>query len=166
MIMSCAEVSRLTPFPFPIWKTCTESIELEDYDGRTVLIEKGTKITLPIRALHSHPDYYPNAEQFDPGRFDRSFDTAKKLKEAGVFMPFGNGPRSCLGMSLYCSRCQTGHFYHANFIVNYRNQICNRIDESSSVYLGEEFRVDNQSYRRQYKPSPRGSILLWKQSNG
>lgn len=54
---------------------------------------------MPINALHLHPDFYPNADQFDPSRFDRSFDTAKKLKDAGVFLPFGNGPRSCLGRS-------------------------------------------------------------------
>lgn len=64
-----------------------------------MLIEKGTELTLPINALHLHPDYYPNAEQFDPSRFDRSFDSAKKLKDAGVFIPFGNGPRSCMGTS-------------------------------------------------------------------
>lgn len=61
------------------------------------MIEKGTKIILPINALHSHPDFYPNAHKFNPEHFDRSMDSAKKLKDAGVFMPFGNGPRMCLG---------------------------------------------------------------------
>lgn len=91
------ETTRLAPFPFPIWKTCTENIALEDYDGCPVMIQKGTKIILPINALHSHPDYYPNADQFDPDRFATHSDSAK-LKDAGVFMPFGNGPRSCLGI--------------------------------------------------------------------
>lgn len=55
------------------------------------------KIILPINALHSHPDYYANPEAFDPERFDERTGGAKRLKDAGVFSPFGNGPRQCLG---------------------------------------------------------------------
>lgn len=91
------ETLRLSPFPFPLWKTCTESVELTDYNGKTLLVEKGTKLILPINALHSHPDYYGNPEKFDPDRFDESKGGIKRLKDAGVFMPFGNGPRQCLG---------------------------------------------------------------------
>lgn len=88
----------MIPFPFAFSKTCTESIDLVDYDGHTVTIEKGTNVILPNDALHKHPDYYPNADQFDTERFDQNTESAKKLKEAGVFLPFGNGPRTCLGM--------------------------------------------------------------------
>lgn len=91
------ETLRLSPFPFPLWKTCTESVELTDYNGKTLLVEKGTKLILPINALHSHPDYYGNPEKFDPDRFNESKGGIKRLKDAGVFMPFGNGPRQCLG---------------------------------------------------------------------
>lgn len=87
----------MVPSPFPIWKTCTEPINLTDYDGRTVNIEKGVKIILPINAFHNHPDYYTNPEKFDPDRYDQSTGGVKRLKDAGVFMPFGNGPRQCLG---------------------------------------------------------------------
>lgn len=92
-----AETTRVSPFPFPIWKTCTESIDLTDFDGRIVHIEKGTKIILPVNALHIHPDFYANPNKFDPDRFDENTGGAKRLKDAGVFMPFGNGPRQCLG---------------------------------------------------------------------
>lgn len=91
------ETSRISPFPFPIWKTCTESIDLTDFDGQSVHIEKGVKIILPINALHNHPDFYKNPEKFDPDRFDESNGGVKKLKDAGVFLPFGNGARQCLG---------------------------------------------------------------------
>ncbi|XP_055306516.1 probable cytochrome P450 28a5 [Sitodiplosis mosellana] len=94
------ETTRISPFPFPIWKNCTESIDLEDFDGKIVHIEKGVKIILPINALHSHPDYYENPEKFVPERFDESTGGVKRLKDAGVFMPFGNGPRICLGLCI------------------------------------------------------------------
>lgn len=91
------ETTRLCPFPFAVWKTCTENIELSDLDGRNVLIEKGVKIILPLNALHAHPDFYANPEKFDPTRFDESTGGVKRLKDDGVFMPFGHGPRQCLG---------------------------------------------------------------------
>lgn len=91
------ETLRISPFPFPTWKTCTEDIELTDFDGRTLNVKKGFQITLPIHSLHNHPDFYENPEQFDPERFDESKGGVKRLKDAGVFMPFGNGPRQCLG---------------------------------------------------------------------
>lgn len=47
--------------------------------------------------MNSHPDFYENPERFDPERFDESNGGAKRLKDAGVFIPFGNGPRQCLG---------------------------------------------------------------------
>lgn len=92
------EATRISPFPFSICKNCTKSIELTDYDGKSVLIEEGTKIILPLNALHSHPDFYDNPEKFDPNRYDESTGGVKRLKDTGVFMSFGNGPRSCLGM--------------------------------------------------------------------
>ncbi|KAJ6638118.1 putative cytochrome P450 28a5 [Pseudolycoriella hygida] len=92
------KTTRVSPFPFPIWKTCTENIELTDLDGRVVLIEKGTKIILPTTAMHQHPDYYHDPDKFNPERFTTGAGDPKTLKDAGVFNPFGNGPRICMGM--------------------------------------------------------------------
>jgi len=78
-------------------KTCTENIELTDFDGRIVRIDKGTKIILPTTALHHHPDYFIDSDKFNPDRFNSS-TCAKTLKDAGVLTQFGNGPRICMGM--------------------------------------------------------------------
>lgn len=106
LIQFVLETSRQSPFPFPIWKTCTEDIRLTDFDGRSLLVEKGVEIILPINALHNHPDYYKDPEKFDPERFEASNSDVKTLKNAGVFMPFGNGPRSCLGNFLDFNRLE------------------------------------------------------------
>lgn len=129
------ETTRLAPFPFPIWKTCTESIVIEDYDGRPVTIEKGTKILLPINALHSHPDYYSNADQFDPEHFPLHSDSARKLKDAGVFMPFGNGPRSCLGIRYTTSSMKS---VLCTLVQNFEMSI-DKVDESVSPRNGALF---------------------------
>lgn len=95
--MFVLETTRLSPFPFPIWKNCTEEILLTDFNGKSLLVEKGVKIIIPVNALQTHPDFYTDPKKFDPERFDESKGGAKRLKDAGVYMPFGNGPRSCLG---------------------------------------------------------------------
>ena len=45
--------------------------------------------------LHRDPDVWPNPEKFDPERF-RS--PAKDCRHPYQFLPFGLGPRSCIGM--------------------------------------------------------------------
>lgn len=140
-----SEAMRIEPLQFPFAKICTESIELQDYDGHSVTIETGTKIILPMDALQKHPDFFPNADQFDTDRFDRNLDNAKKLKEAGVFLPFGNGPRSCLGKYLHsffiwrtistvCRRKFNG------FRIYCRYAICSYINKGCTLCVYEQFR--------------------------
>lgn len=97
--MDISETTRLEPAGIIGGKTCTESVQLEDDNGHIVTIEKGIKVIFPMDALHKHPEYFPEPEKFDPNRFDRNSDNAKKLNNAGVFIQFGIGPRSCLGNS-------------------------------------------------------------------
>lgn len=77
-------------------KTCTQSIELTDYDGKMVLIESGTSIQLPVYALHHDQRFYDAPNSFRPERFE--LHSANELKKRGQFLPFGDGPRVCLGM--------------------------------------------------------------------
>lgn len=75
---------------------CTEPIELDNYDGKAVKIEKGTVVQIPIYSIHNDPDLFPNPHTFDPDRFDGV--DMKALRDEGKFFPFGHGPRQCLGM--------------------------------------------------------------------
>lgn len=61
-------------------------------------IEKGTGILLPNYSLHHHVDYYPDSNVFRPERFAENSGGIKHFKDLGVFLPFGNGPRLCLGI--------------------------------------------------------------------
>lgn len=66
------------------------------YDGRSVLAE--TPLLIPSFALHRDEQFYPEPERFQPERLDAEFGGAKRFRDAGVFLPFGDGPRGCLGV--------------------------------------------------------------------
>jgi cytochrome P450 family 6 len=89
--MCVKEVLRKYPvLPFLDRKTVT------DYNipGTDVVIEKDTPVFIPILALHNDPRYFANPEVFDPERFSK---TNVNNIEHFVYMPFGEGPRNCIG---------------------------------------------------------------------
>jgi cytochrome P450 len=47
-----------------------------------------------IIGLHRRPDAFPDPERFDPERWDAARETPA-MRQA--FMPFGGGPRICIG---------------------------------------------------------------------
>ncbi|ENN80592.1 hypothetical protein YQE_02987, partial [Dendroctonus ponderosae] len=57
-------------------------------------IEKGTLIMATNMGIHYDPEYYPDPMRFDPERFT-SENMAKR--PFCSFVPFGEGPRSCVG---------------------------------------------------------------------
>ena len=67
----------------------------EDYDLNGIHITKGTEVQIPIYALHHDPDAWEDPEKFDPERFQ---GPAKDTQHAFQFLPFGAGPRNCIGM--------------------------------------------------------------------
>ncbi|XP_055326850.1 uncharacterized protein LOC129580438 [Sitodiplosis mosellana] len=57
-------------------------------------IEKGSNILFPIYGIHHDPKYFPNPSKFDPERFS---DEKKHNILPGTYVPFGLGPRNCIG---------------------------------------------------------------------
>jgi len=65
--------------------------------GTNVIIEKGTAILIPALGLQNDAKYYPEPEKFIPERFHA--DNLKSFEER-PYMPFGDGPRNCIGLRL------------------------------------------------------------------
>nr|XP_042124184.1 cytochrome P450 3A11-like isoform X4 [Peromyscus maniculatus bairdii] len=88
--MVLSETLRLYPITNRIFRTGKQ----DDKIGG-VFIPKGSLVMVPIYALHHDPEYWPEPEEFHPERFSKE---NKGNINPYVYLPFGNGPRNCLGM--------------------------------------------------------------------
>ena len=70
---------------------------LNDYPitGSKHVIRKGEQIMIPNDAIQNDEQYWKNPKQFDPDRFTAE-EVAKRPNFS--FIPFGEGPRNCIGM--------------------------------------------------------------------
>ncbi|KAH8403265.1 hypothetical protein KR222_009330 [Zaprionus bogoriensis] len=91
------ETIRMFPPGFISNRLCTESLELPNKQGKNFVVESGTTVLIPHYCLMMDEDHFPDPQQFQPERFMQP-DAAKMYRERGIFMPFGDGPRVCIGM--------------------------------------------------------------------
>lgn len=61
----------------------------------TLTLEKDTLVQVSTYALHHSPQYWPDPERFDPDRFSSE---RKHLIQPYTYLPFGLGPRNCIGL--------------------------------------------------------------------
>ncbi|XP_056644762.1 cytochrome P450 6k1-like [Diorhabda sublineata] len=75
-----------------------DRIPITDYkfNGTNFVVEKGTSVIIPFFALHRDENYYPNPDKYEPERFLNNNFNVDGLN----FIPFGEGPRACLGKRL------------------------------------------------------------------
>ena len=84
------EAQRLCPPVATVNRECDE-----DYDLNGIHIPAGAEVVIPVYALHHDPSAWEDPEKFDPERF-RGLN--KDARHAFQFLPFGAGPRNCIGM--------------------------------------------------------------------
>lgn len=89
---SFSETLRKYPPVLTLTRECEKDYHLP---GTNLTIQRGILTLIPVYGIHHDEDYYPNPERFDPERF--SEENKKKIPPF-AYMPFGEGPRICIGL--------------------------------------------------------------------
>jgi len=71
-------------------------IPLQDIDIGGLKVEAGRIVLVPIYAVHRHRKLWDDPDRFDPERFSPEREAAQVRYQ---YMPFGAGPRVCIGLS-------------------------------------------------------------------
>ena len=87
-----SEVLRLCGPAFVLLRECAEDTV---YKG--VRFPKGIDVNIPSYVLHRDPEVWENPLEFNPDNFSPE---AKQKRDPFSFLPFGTGPRQCMGMRL------------------------------------------------------------------
>ncbi|KAK9884799.1 hypothetical protein WA026_009027 [Henosepilachna vigintioctopunctata] len=88
------ETLRLYPISSVLSRTCTKDYKVP---GTNLLLKKGQKLYIPVMGIHYDEEFHPEPEKFDPERFSEAY---KGNITSSTFMPFGDGPRNCIGLRL------------------------------------------------------------------
>jgi cytochrome P450 len=83
------EAFRLYP---PFWMI--DRVAVSDDRVGDVVIPGGSTVIVYVYGAHHAPRYWQNPENFDPERFSKE---EMKLRTPFTFLPFGGGPRVCIG---------------------------------------------------------------------
>jgi cytochrome P450 len=92
------ESLRLYP---PAWILGRRALSADVIGGRQ--IPAGSVVAISPYLLHRHPEFWPDPDRFDPTRFAPE---SAAVRRPFSFLPFGGGPRVCIGRALAMTEAQ------------------------------------------------------------
>ncbi|KAM3608834.1 uncharacterized protein V6R79_005584 [Siganus canaliculatus] len=90
--MVISEALRLYPPGFRFAREISRDFVVNGH-----FLPKGATLEIPAGFLHYDPDHWPEPERFIPERFTPE---EKAHRHPFIYLPFGAGPRNCVGMRL------------------------------------------------------------------
>lgn len=85
------ETMRLYPPAYVLARRAAQDTKIGDY-----AVPAGSEVVIWLYFTHRDPRFYPDPERFDPERFGAEQEAGRPKQS---FLPFGAGPRACIGRS-------------------------------------------------------------------
>ncbi|KZC05576.1 Cytochrome P450 9e2, partial [Dufourea novaeangliae] len=90
------ESMRLHPAAIFLDRVCVKDFELPPAlpGEKPFTLKKGMNVWIPVHAIQTDPKHFEDPDKFNPERF---LQDGKRIASSGTFIPFGMGPRICIG---------------------------------------------------------------------
>ncbi|XP_030572672.1 probable cytochrome P450 6a21 [Drosophila novamexicana] len=99
-------------------RECLEDFVVPGYPN--YVIKKGMPVLIPCGAMHRDEKFYPEPNRFNPDNFKAE---RVKNRDSGEWLPFGDGPRNCIGMRFGEMQARVGL---AMLIKNFKFSVCDK----------------------------------------
>ncbi|XP_039226488.1 probable cytochrome P450 309a2 [Drosophila yakuba] len=126
-------------------KVCTIPTTIQLSESKSLEVENGMTIMIPNYQFHHDKQYFPEPETFKPERFDNG--AYQELLRKGIFLPFSDGPRICMGIPLAMLTLKSAlvHILSNFQVVRGRERLIPKGDAGFGVVLQGDV---NLEYRR------------------
>nr|AID61399.1 cytochrome P450 [Calliphora stygia] len=86
------------------------------------VIEKGITVIIPVSVIHYDAQYYDEPTKFNPDRF---LPSEIEKRHSSTYLPFGDGPRNCIGARFGKMQTKLGLI---SILSHYRVECCSKTE--------------------------------------